>query len=179
MIAPAGEYYVLSMLHLAGLLAAPAPRNAPVADILVVDPLANSVVASVQVKTRTYGADGGWHMSKKHETLISERLFYAFVDFEPKPPKVYVIPSAVVAKACAENHKAWLKLAGKKGPHNDHDMRRILPDFSRHGVTLPEFAPGWMNQFENKWEQLLAVSQPEGPAPGAAKLVTRSTTPRQ
>src|SRR6266545_6859917 len=48
----AGEDYVLYRLHLEGILAAPAPPGARIADLIVFDP-AMSVGSMVQVKTRT------------------------------------------------------------------------------------------------------------------------------
>jgi hypothetical protein len=40
-------------------------------------------------------------MSVKHERLRDPGLVYAFVDMEPEPPVVYVVPSEVVAEVVA------------------------------------------------------------------------------
>jgi hypothetical protein len=61
------------------------PRNLPYADVMIVG-ADGSTSALVQVKARTYGKDGGWHMREKHEGLVLERLFYCFVDLEPTRP---------------------------------------------------------------------------------------------
>ncbi len=59
-------------------------------------------------------------MSEKHEQHMHERLFYAFVDFEPDVPNVYVVPSAVVADVVRRSHLSWLATPGKNGrPHRD------------------------------------------------------------
>jgi hypothetical protein len=95
LVGAAGESSVLYRLQLLGLLAALAPPNAYAADILVFSP-AMEVGSMVQMKTRTSGADGGWHMSQKHESLLHPRLFYAFVDFEPDQRVVHVIPAPIL-----------------------------------------------------------------------------------
>ncbi len=54
-------------------------------------------------------ADGGWHMSRKHETLTSAKLFYCFVDFAMgtrSPPFTYVVPAPLVATTLALSHTA-------------------------------------------------------------------------
>src|ERR1041385_5929234 len=106
LVGPAGEHYVLFKLHMEGMLAALAPRNAPSVDILVLNE-DETIAATVQVKTKTYGFDGGWHMSKKHETLIRPTLFYAFVDLQPAVPATFIVPSKTVAAVCKEEHAAW------------------------------------------------------------------------
>ena len=84
---PAGEHFALFKLHLEGMLAALAPRNAPSVDVMVLNG-DETIAATVQVKTRTDGFDGGCHMKDKHEHLVRPTLFYAFVDLEPEkgPP---------------------------------------------------------------------------------------------
>ena len=114
LVGPAGEHYVLYRLHAMGLLASLAPRGAPTVDILVLSP-DETVVATVQVKARTYSSDGGWHMGQKHESIALPGCFYAFVDFEPEVPVTYIVPSAVVADVVTKSHQAWLASPGKEG----------------------------------------------------------------
>lgn len=145
----AGEAYVLYRLQLLGLLAAFSPPNAYAADILVFSPRMQ-VGSMVQVKTRTSGADGGWHMREKHESLLHPRLFYAFVDLEPAQPVVYIIPSAVIGKVLAAAHRAWLATAGRGGrPHRDNPMRRVMPRFRE---DVPGFVDGWMDAYRERWD---------------------------
>ena len=68
LLGAAAEHYVMCQLLRRGKLAALAPAGMPFADVLVCDEHGNALSA-VQVKARTSGADGGWHMSKKHEDL--------------------------------------------------------------------------------------------------------------
>lgn len=151
LVGPAGEYYVLYRLHHQGLLASLAPRGAPTVDVLVLSH-DETVVATLQVKTRSYGTDGGWHMSPKHESIVQPRCFYAFVDFEPEPPVTYIVPSKVVADVIGRAHQAWLATPGKGGrPHQDNPMRRVQPNY---GLALAEYPDGWLEAYRERWDLL-------------------------
>lgn len=154
----AGEHYVMSELLRRGLVAALAPTGVPNCDIVVTDDIGQRLCA-VQVKTRNNaGADRGWHMSKKHESLTSHSLFYCFVDFAVGTDEstfTYVVPAAVVAKALAETHQAWLSHPGKRGQQrNDGDMRRLLPGYIHEGAD--DYRSGWLEQYREAWHLLAA-----------------------
>ena len=158
LIGPAGEYFVLYRLNSLGLLASLSPQNSPTVDILAFDP-DETVVATLQVKTRTKGSDRGWHMHEKHEEVVKPRLFYAFVDLEdslgqenPGHPDTYVVPSGVVADVLSLSHRVWLETPGRGGrPHRDHPMRRLLPTYS---PSPPGYPPGWLEQYRERWDLL-------------------------
>ncbi|MFI1300695.1 hypothetical protein [Streptomyces noursei] len=89
-------------------------------------------------------------MHSKHEAISADRLFYAFVDFEPTVPVVYTIPSRRVAEVVRASHQAWLALPGRGGvPHKDSKMRRLLPAYN---FPVAEATPGWMEQYREAWE---------------------------
>ena len=147
---------MLARLSLLGKIAAQAPRSVPNADILV-SSLEGDRLCAVQVKARQdKGADGGWHMKKKHEDLRASGLFYAFVDFgnlsDPKPV-TYILPSEVVAHVLRAMHQAWLDNPGKRGQkHNDSEMRRFVPDYSRtSGVGVGKYVGGWLDEYREAW----------------------------
>lgn len=168
MIGAAGEDFVLYQLHIRDLLAAQAPPNAYAADIVVFSP-SMSVGSMVQVKTRTGGRDGGWHMGQKHESLVHPRLFYVFVDLAPAAPASYVMPSAVVARAVTDSHRAWLDVPGARGqPHRDSKLRRIVPRFV---PPTPNFPDGWMDEYQERWDSLAAEPDESGPALAAVRDV--------
>ncbi|HKY40326.1 MAG TPA: hypothetical protein VJN18_30540 [Polyangiaceae bacterium] len=152
LVGPAGEHFVMYQVHARGMLAALTPRNLAYADVMTVAP-DGSASALVQVKARTYGRDGGWHMRDKHETVVFERLFYCFVDFESQPPATYIVPSKVVAAALRESHQVWLSSPPKRGdePHKDNPMRRILPRYDFSVTCAPD---GWLDQWKERWELL-------------------------
>ena len=156
LLAAAGEYYVLSQLSLRGHIAAPAPKGVPNADILVSD-ITGTRLFAVQVKARLdKGSDHGWHMKKKHEDLRSETLVYCFVDFHDgigAAPTTFVLPSKVVADVLTRMHQLWLSIPGKRGPHNDNEMRRFLPDYSLTlGNQCKEFVRGWLDPYREAWK---------------------------
>lgn len=152
----AGEHYVMSELLRRGMIAALAPAGVPNCDIVVTDEIGDRLCA-VQVKTRnSTGADGGWHMGKKHETLTSGTLFYCFVDFamgKECGSFTYVVPAAVVAQTLAECHQAWLDQPGKRGQQRkDNDLRRFLPDYSH--LETGKYEQGWLEPYSEAWHLL-------------------------
>lgn len=164
----AGEYYAMSQLLRRGFIAALAPAGVPNADIVVTD-REGGRLCSIQVKARRdVGSDGGWHMSKKHEALVSERLLYCFIDFgksHTAEVKAYVLPSRVVAETLSESHKRWLAIPGKMGPHKDTDMRRLLPDYSKSfGEIGARYGAGWLEQYRDAWH-LLGLGQTDPTQP--------------
>ena len=159
----AGEYFVMSELLRRGFIAALAPAGVPNCDIVVTDDIGDRLCA-VQVKSRnSTGADGGWHMGKKHESLTAATLFYCFVDFgmgKECGPFTYVVPAPIVATALAECHQAWLHQPGKKGQqHKDGDMRRLLPSYSH--LQIENYGAGWLEPYREAWH-LLARSANSG-----------------
>jgi hypothetical protein len=122
-----------------------------------------TVIASVQVKTRTYGADGGWHMSVKHESIIQQPCFYTFVDLEPDVPVTYVVPSRVVAEVLRVSHKAWLSSPGRGGrAHRDHDLPRIVPNWP---FAVEGYPNGWIDEYRESWALLAGAVGTPGDAP--------------
>ena len=141
----AGEHLVLSRLLQRGLLAALAPRGTRKADVLV-NFLDDGVPCLIQVKSRQFGSDGGWHMSEKLEQVFADDLIYCFVDFEPESPCVYVIPSVVVAQVISDDHRLWLATPGRNGQrHNDTSMRRV----KRVSLSLGD---NWLEQYRERWD---------------------------
>src|SRR6266852_9600700 len=121
LLGAAGEHYVLCQLLRRGYIAALAPLGVPNADILITDVDGQRLVA-IQVKTkRNIGTDKGWHMKPKHERLVSNSLYYCFVNFGndlDDRTQTHVVPSSVVATALRDSHQHWLKTPGAKAqPH--------------------------------------------------------------
>lgn len=160
LIGAAGEHFVLCQLLRRGWIAALAPKGVPNADIIVTDIDGNRQCA-IQVKTRSRGSDKGWHMGQKHEEIVSQHLFYCFVDLEEEAtlPIIYVIPSAIVAAVLKEAHQLWLDTPGRNGQaHNDTKMRRLLPDYLRGRELAADVSQrlgsGWMEQYRENWSIL-------------------------
>jgi len=150
----AGEHYAMCQLLRQGLIAALAPAGVPNCDIVVTDGIGARLCA-IQVKTRVAkGSDGGWHMSKKHESLSSPTLFYVFIDFGATvtaPPVSYVVPSKIVADVVRRQHVAWLAQPVKSGkPHADSEFRRFMPDYEKMGLMIG-CGPGWLERYREDW----------------------------
>jgi hypothetical protein len=176
LLGAAGEHYVLCQLLRRGYIAALAPIGVPNADILITDIDGQRLVA-IQVKTRrNIGADKGWHMKPKHERVISDSLFYCFVnfgdDFEGRT-QTHIVPSHIVAAALRDSHQHWLKTPGVKGQaHKDSQVRRFLPDYTRvFGDGHPLYGPNWTDKYLEAWaslgEPLKSLSEIEEPQSGS------------
>jgi len=158
LLGAAGEHFVMCQLLRNGFIAALAPAGVPNCDIVVTDDIGDRLCA-IQVKTRReIGSDGGWHMRKKHETIVGKRLFYTFLDFgtsPTEPPTCYVIPSQRVAEVLTLAHSTWLATPGKKGQQRqDGDLRRLLPDYDRMGISIG-CGPGWLEPYREAWNSLV------------------------
>ncbi len=156
----AGEHYVMCQLLRHGMIAALAPIGVPNTDVVVTDNIGARVCA-IQVKTRVdKGADGGWHMGVKHETLISPNLFYVFVDFGKTPlssPISYIVPSVIVADVVSRSHEVWLQKPGKNGQmHKDGDLRRFLPNYDKVGIDIG-CGEGWLRPYLENWHVITSV----------------------
>jgi hypothetical protein len=151
LLGAAGEHFVMCELLRRGFIAALAPAGVPNCDIVVTDDIGDRLFA-IQVKTRrALGSDGGWHMGKKHESLVSPTLFYCFLDFGKSPddhPLSFVVPAAVVAETLAVSHQAWLARPGARGQQRkDGDFRRFLPSYTH--VGLDGHSAGWLDRYRD------------------------------
>jgi hypothetical protein len=159
LLGAAGEHYVLCQLLRRGYIAALAPIGVPNADILITD-LEGRRQAAIQVKTRrNIGADKGWHMKPKHEGLVSDSLFYCFVNFGnglDDRIQTWVVPSQEVAAVLRDSHQYWLKKPGVKGQaHKDSQVRRFLPDYSKlFGGEYPQYGKNWTDKYLEAWARL-------------------------
>lgn len=149
LIGPAGEHLVLSRLLSRGFLAAPAPRGARKADILV-NFLDGGQPLLVQVKTTMTGATNGWFLSEKHEDIRDSDLFYCFVDFKPELPEVYVMQASLVADHVKNGHAHWMATPGKNGQAHNPTSTRRMDNKAQHDGR----AAGWMETYREAWEQL-------------------------
>jgi hypothetical protein len=156
LLGAAGEHFVMSQLLRRGLIAALAPQGVPNLDIVVSD-VAGTRQLGLQVKSRSNkGADGGWHMGAKHETIVSPTLFYCFVDFGNDPSdatQTFILPSATVSEVLRASHAAWLSNPGKNGHiRQNSTMRRLVPDYSyAYAPSVPLYAFGWLDPYKEAW----------------------------
>jgi hypothetical protein len=166
-----GEHYVMAELLRRGFIAAKAPEGVPNFDIVITD-IDGTQLSAIQVKTRkaVKGGDQGWHMKAKHDHMISQKMFYVFVDTgldENSLVQFFVMPSKIVAEACRVSHEIWEQTPNIKGePHGHSEMRRLIPEYKRNDRMrltreqekfLSTHDKGWMEPYRNAWN-LLEVS---------------------
>lgn len=160
LVGASGEHFVLYRLLRMGYLAALAPQGAPNADIIATN-VSGEKTAVIQVKTRA-SSKKGWHMKSKHEAMVSDKMFYCFVDLhedETRLPTVFIIPSKIVAKALQETHSVWLNTLGRGGKaHQATEMRWLQPDYSRtlklSGDLLVRYGQKWIEPYKENWKVL-------------------------
>lgn len=149
-IGMAGTYNVAAELFLQNLVATVTSRNAKGVDILAASADGLQSV-SIQVKTSSGKYNRGktkkWRLDHKAEKLISDNLFYVFVNLGHKGtyPEFFVVPSKVVAEYTHRSYNSWIhsksKRTGKR--HKKTTMR----NFQIKGDKEIEI-------YKNKWGML-------------------------
>jgi hypothetical protein len=161
LIGAAGEYHVMSELLQRNMVGALAPEGVPTIDILVSSPMGDRL-ASLQVKTRySKGRAASWPMNQKHETIVSEALYYCFVNlFEDstQKPETFIVPSKVVADLVRLSHEIWLRGTKKNGDERKNTpMRSVTRSHSNlKGLTPEDYSDGWLEKYRGRWD-LLAI----------------------
>lgn len=158
----AGEYYVLFRLWETGIVAMMAPPGAPRVDLLLYDHH-YSLLATVQVKTRSTKDRQGWMISRKQ--IIHKQLnhFYIFVDLDITPkgiPTSYVVPSMIVADLgtrVIEGDPVFVEELGKEVLGSATINAKYL-NFIMLKPLLekphPRLGSEWQKGFENAYELL-------------------------
>jgi hypothetical protein len=161
LIGAAGEYHVMSELLQRNMVGALAPEGVPTIDILVSSPIGDRL-ASLQVKTRySKGPAASWPMNQKHETIVSDALFYCFVNLFEDPrqkPETFIVPSKVVSDLMKLSHRTWLSGTKKNGDERKNTpMRSFARKYSNlNGLTPFDYSDGWLEQYRDRWD-LLAI----------------------
>lgn len=120
----AGEYFVVAELTRQGYVASLTSKNTKAIDVLASSKDGKRCV-SIQVKTCSNLEINTWKLSDKVEGIISDNIFYVFVNLrEDNSPDYFIIPSHFVAETVSSTHQEWLKTPNKQGgQHNDTTMR--------------------------------------------------------
>ena len=123
----AGEYFVAAELTKRGYIASITLRNTRGIDILVSNRNATKS-AGIQVKSTRYSNARAWMLNEKSEKYYADNFFYVFVNLKEgnQRPDFFIVPSKIVAKYIAKNHKNWLKKPNRSGgKHKDNSMRKF------------------------------------------------------
>ena len=157
----AGEHHVLSELLRRNWISSFAPKNSRDIDILAMSENGEKYF-SVQVKTK---CSGDWQLNSKVEEMVSEHMFYAFVDLgkdNSSPPVTYILPSSIVATCTKKCHQAWLRGLPHKGKsRNDNNHRKLATDHSYINPQSDEdielvsnYLEGWLDKYCESWDTL-------------------------
>ena len=113
-------------------------------------------------------------MQEKHERIIADSIFHAFVDLRKEAdlvrrisfPVVYVVPSRIVADAVTSSYSAWLGRPGKNDAvRNPTTLRRLNLDYTRIcGSDFPLRA-GWLDAYKENWDQIAQFAAPLASVP--------------
>jgi hypothetical protein len=146
-----GELWALNKLRSLGFHAELTPRNTRDVDIVVRDDLDR--VCNLQVKSRDRYKN--WTMSRRHENVIDQLLFYCFLEFsfedESREPLCWVVPSGVVANVLRETHQAYL--AQSPDTRRDTTKRNFRGDYTNRGL-VEKYGPRWLDGYVNAWDSL-------------------------
>lgn len=155
----AGEFAVLAQLALRGYDANMTLGHTKNVDILVSHSKTKKMY-QLEVKTnyrnsrnqpsasklhgRTLSA---WIMNEKHEKIVASNLFYCFVNISKDTSefKYYIVPSKVVARYVADQHRLWLEADPK---HRDQPMRLFRIGLAKERYLIPTPRA---EKYENNW----------------------------
>ena len=101
------------------------------------------------MKARCAETNRNWTLSRHHERIIDERLFYCLLAFDgirSDHVRCWIVPSKVVADCVRETHEAYRAQTG-----NDNNRRHIREDMS---VRLPKYGAGWLEEYRDRWDLL-------------------------
>ncbi|MEJ7575884.1 MAG: hypothetical protein WKF74_02640 [Pyrinomonadaceae bacterium] len=129
----AGEYFVAAELSRRGYIASITLRNTRGVDILVANADVSKSVG-IQVKTNQNSVRS-WMMNEKVESIVSEDLFYVFVNLngDSAQPTYHIVPSEIVATYTRTSHAEWLGSAGRGGRiRKDNPMRKFSDEEGKY-----------------------------------------------
>jgi hypothetical protein len=158
----AGEYYVLFRLWESEIVAMLSPPGAPGVDLLLYD-RHYSLLATVQVKTRSTKDREGWMVNRKQIAQRKDNHFYIFVDLDITPkgmPTSYVVPSLIVddlrAKAIEKDPETVDIVGGKALGMATADPKRLNFIMLKPLLDKPHPILGsqWQKGFEDAYELL-------------------------
>lgn len=162
----AGEYYALSFLIRAGLIACQTPAGTATYDLLAMSPNAETFTP-VQVKTIRNSSR--WLLDESHETEV-ENLIFCFVHFTDSMSgsRIFFVPANVVSHVLTISNQIYLAIPGRNGIQRRGSSRRTLEeDFSiltrnvantsdfltRTQIRfLSEHSLGWLDRYENNFD---------------------------
>jgi hypothetical protein len=142
-----GTYLVAAELVRRGYIVSALSQTAKGIDILAADRQTLRPLA-VQVKCSQRQPGRAWLMTRTHEQVRADGLFYIFVHLprtNTAAPEFFVVPSRVVAAYVARSHRDWLRKPGRKGQQRRDSALRVFRDLE--------------GRFLNRWDLLKASAR--------------------
>jgi hypothetical protein len=146
LIGNAGEFYVVAELLKRGTIAALAPRNTPVFDILATRK-DRTVRIRVKTKSEEY-PEWQWVVKKDgaiFRSLSDDSDFTVLVNLamDNKELRFYVVPTMTVDRWLKEDFEEWLRTPGKFGrAHSTTNKKRHLNE-DKHAHDLSQSLGRW------------------------------------
>lgn len=150
-IGNAGEYLVVGELLKRGVVAAPAPRNAPGFDVLVSNGRKST---SLRVKTKTPAANSWVWIAKQDRTIFKDILeegdFTVLVDLKGRneSPDYYVVPTKTLQEQLRDYFQRWLHSPGRGGRQRNPNNRMY-----RFGDQKEQW--NWLNECRGSWQRII------------------------
>jgi hypothetical protein len=153
-IGNAGEYLVVGELLRRGIIAGPAPRNAPNFDIIATNTNGTKFL-NIRVKTKETSNSWVW-MTKKDgdifKYLHEENDYTVLVDLRTneQSPEYYIVPTSQLNSKLKEIFDLWIKSSPKRGikSHNINNRMRRIGEKESHWE--------WLNIWKQNWVSLNA-----------------------
>jgi hypothetical protein len=162
----AGEYYALSFLIRAGLIACQTPAGTATYDLLA---MSQNAETFTPVQVKTIRNSSRWLLDESHETEV-ENLIFCFVHFTDSMSgtRIFFVPANVVSHVITTSNQIYLAIPGRNGIQRRGSSRRTLEeDFSiltrnvantsdfltRTQIRfLSEHSLGWLDRYENNFD---------------------------
>ena len=126
-IGNAGEYFIAYILSKEGFVVTITLGRNIGYDIIAINPKNKTV--KIQVKTTQRENAKDFPMTEKHENLIEDNLFYAFVRLKDynSVPDFWILPSKLVANVIKRSHEIWMETPAKNGgKHSKTSIRAFI-----------------------------------------------------
>jgi len=159
----AGEFAVLSQLHLRGFDGSLTLGNTKGVDILVSSPVTGKL-SRLEVKTsyknksshsKLFGHTMPWVMGVKHEDVIDNNLFFCFVNIVQSNNsfEFFIVPNSVVSSYVKEQHQYWLGRDEGTHPQTETTMRTFRIGLDNNQSAYNIKTP-LANVYRDKWSLL-------------------------
>lgn len=142
----ASQFFIAGELCRRGMVAVITLGNCPNTDILCSDPEGTRFV-HIQVKTFRPG-DKTCSIGAKSEKNYGDNFLWVLGGIPTEDTATdfvyYIVPASIMSKKVQAEFQAWLKVPGKKKPHDPENTVRT--------IYLPPHKQSWLAEYKNRWD---------------------------